>query len=197
MTTSPLTPDALDQLFRVARTHNGWTDRAIPDALLQEVYELAKWAPTAANSNPARFMFVRSAEGKARLLPHINPGNVDKVRAAPCTVIIANDPRFYDMMPKLFPSRDMKGNFVNNPEMAADTESRNATLQGAYFIIAARALGLDVGPMSGFNKAGVDQEFFANCSWRANFLCNIGYGSDENLFDRNPRLDFSEACLLV
>lgn len=130
-----------------------------------------------------------------RLLPHVMSGNVAKVRIAPCTVIIAGDTRFYDLMPQLFPSRDMRSNFLDKPDLVTDLVARNSTLQGAYLIIAARALGLDCGPMSGFDKAGVDAEFFPDGRWRSNFLCSIGYGSDDNLFERNPRLDFDQACL--
>jgi 3-hydroxypropanoate dehydrogenase len=190
-----LSAEALHQLFLGARTRNGWQDRPLTSELVRRLYETAKWGPTAANSNPARFVFVRSQEAKMRLLPHVMPGNVAKVRIAPCTVIIAGDTRFYDLMPQLFPSRDMRSNFLDKPDLVTDLVARNSTLQGAYLIIAARALGLDCGPMSGFDKAGVDAEFFPDGRWRSNFLCSIGYGSDDNLFERNPRLDFDQACL--
>lgn len=190
-----LSAEALHQLFLGARTRNAWQERPLTAELVRRLYETAKWGPTAANSNPARFVFVRSQEAKMRLLRHVMPGNVAKVKTAPCTVIIAGDTRFYDLMPQLFPSRDMRSNFLDKPDLVADLVARNSTLQGAYLIIAARALGLDCGPMSGFDKAGVDAEFFPDGRWRSNFLCSIGYGSDDNLFERNPRLDFDQACL--
>ena len=185
----------LDRLFREARTHNGWTGRPVSDETIRAIYDLAKWGPTTANSNPARFVFIRSPEAKARLLPHVNPGNVDKVTQAPCTVIIAGDTRFYEHYDKLFPARDMRSVFEGKEEMIADTVARSSTLQGAYLMIAARALGLDCGPMSGFDQKGTDAEFFPDGRWKSNFLCNLGYGDPEALFPRNPRLDFDEACL--
>jgi 3-hydroxypropanoate dehydrogenase len=188
---------ALDRLFRTARTRNGWLPRTLPTELLPELYELAKWGPTAANSNPARFVFVRSTAAKERLRPHLMPGNVDKTMSAPCCVIVAYDSRFYDLMPKLFPARDMRATFVGNDPLIEETAKRNSTLQGAYLIMAARALGLDCGPMSGFNAASLDAEFFADGRWKSNFLCTIGYGSDQNLLPRKPRLDFEEACLVL
>jgi 3-hydroxypropanoate dehydrogenase len=184
----------LHQLFVGARTRNAWKDQPLPDELIRRLYDLAKWGPTAANSNPARFVFVRSPEAKTRLLRHVNPGNVAKVSTAPCTVIIAGDSQFYDLMPQLFPSRDMRSGFLGKADLVADLVQRNSTLQGAYLIIAARALGLDCGPMSGFDKKALDADFFPDGRWRSNFLCSIGYGSDENLFERNPRLDFEQAC---
>lgn len=192
-----LSPESLDQLFLEARTRNAWLDKPVSDALLHRLYDLAKWGPTAANTNPARFVFVRSKEGKQRLLPHLSPGNVDKTMAAPCCVIVAMDLQFYELLPKLFPSRDMKAAFVGKPDLIEETAVRNSGLQGGYFILAARALGLDAGPMSGFNRATLDADYFPDGRWRSNFLCNIGYGSDVDLFPRNPRLDFDEACLLL
>jgi 3-hydroxypropanoate dehydrogenase len=188
---------ALDQLFLAARTRNAWLDKPVSDELVRQVYDLAKWGPTAANSNPARFLFVRSPAAKERLLPHINPGNVEKVRTAPCTVIVAGDMQFYDLMPQLFPSRDMRTMFLGEEKRAlvADLVQRNSTLQGAYLMIAARALGLDCGPMSGFNKTTLDAEYFPDGRWQSNFLFAMGYGSELNLFERNPRLSFDEACL--
>ena len=185
----------LDQLFRKARSHNAWTGRAVSDETVRAIYDLAKWGPTAANGNPARFVFIRSEQAKARLLPHVNPTNVEKVRQAPCTVIIAADTRFHELFPKLFPSRDMRSVFEGNDALIADTIARSSTLQGAYLMMAARALGLDCGPMSGFDQAGTDAEFFPDGRWKSNFLCNIGYGDPEALFPRNPRLDCEEACL--
>jgi 3-hydroxypropanoate dehydrogenase len=186
---------ALDRLFRTARSRNAWLARPISDALVHELYELSKWGPTAANSTPGRFVFVRSAAAKERLKPHLNPGNVEKTMSAPCCVIIAYDSRFYDLLPKLFPSRDMRAAFVGKDALIEETARRNSTLQGAYLMLAARALGLDCGPMSGFNAASLDAEFFPDGRWKSNFLCALGYGSDEKLFPRNPRLDFDEACL--
>jgi 3-hydroxypropanoate dehydrogenase len=193
--TQRLDDAALDRLFLKARTRNAWADRAVPDALVHELYDLAKWGPTAANTTPARFVFVRSAAAKARLKPHLTGTNVDKTMAAPCCVIVAYDSRFYDLMGKLFPSRDMRTPFAGNAPLVEETGKRNSTLQGAYMMLAARALGLDCGPMSGFNAATLDAEFFPDGRWKSNFLFNVGYGSDENLFPRNPRLDFDEACL--
>jgi 3-hydroxypropanoate dehydrogenase len=190
-----LNEQALDRLFLKARSRNAWLNVPLPDALIRELYDLAKWGPTAANTTPARFVFVRSTAAKERLRPHLMPGNVDKTMAASCCVIVAYDTRFYDLLGKLFPSRDMRSNFVGNAPRIEETAKRNSTLQGAYLMLAARALGLDCGPMSGFNAAGVDAEFFSDGRWKSNFLCNIGYGTDENLFPRNPRLDFDEACL--
>jgi 3-hydroxypropanoate dehydrogenase len=190
-----LGPAALQRLFLAARTRNAWQAKPVGDALIRELYELARWGPTAANTTPARFAFVRSAAAKERLKPHLASGNVDKVMSAPCCVIIAYDTRFHDLLPKLFPSRDMRAAFAGNEALIAETAQRNSSLQGAYLIVAARALGLDCGPMSGFNAATLDAEFFPDGRWKSNFLCAIGYGSDVNLYPRNPRLDFAEACL--
>ena len=189
--------EALDVIFREARTHNGWEDRAVSSTLLQAVYDLTKWGPTSANCSPARFVFVVSKEAKARLLPHMAEGNRAKTEAAPCAVIIAHDMAFYEKLPELFPHTDAKSWFVGNDALIEETAFRNGTLQGAYFMIAARALGLDCGPMSGFDRHGVDREFFADTTYRANFVCNIGFGTDENLFPRSPRLTFDEACSIV
>jgi 3-hydroxypropanoate dehydrogenase len=190
-----LNADALDRLFLKARTRNAWLPKPISDELVRELYDLAKWGPTAANTTPARFVFVRSAAAKERLKPHLMGANVDKTMAAPCCVIVAYDSRFYDLMGKLFPSRDMRTTFVGNAPLIEETAKRNSTLQGACMMLAARSLGLDCGPMSGFNPATLDTEFFPDGRWKSNFLFNIGYGTDENLFPRNPRLDFDEACL--
>lgn len=188
---------ALDLLFRTARSRNAWLTRPLPDDIGRQLYDLAKWGPTAANSTPARFVFVRSAPAKERLKPHLNPGNVAKVMTAPCCVIIAYDSRFYDTLPKLFPSRDMRAVFVGNEALIEETAKRNSTLQGAYLMMAARALGLDVGPMSGFDNAMVDDAFFKETSWKSNFLCNIGYGDPSQLFPRGPRLTFEQAGRIV
>jgi 3-hydroxypropanoate dehydrogenase len=192
---SPLGAAALDQLFRAARSRNGWTDRPLDPALLRQCHEVARCGPTAANTNPARFVFVRSPAAKERLGPHLSAGNVEKTMSAPCCVIMAYDTQFYDLLPKLFPSRDMRSVFAGNDSLIAETAERNGSLQAAYFMIAARALGLDIGPMSGFNRQSLDADFFPDGRWRSNFLCNLGYGSDVNLFPRNPRLAFEEACL--
>ncbi len=185
----------LDRLFRHARTHNDWDARPVNGETVRALYNLAKWGPTTANSNPARFVFIRSAQAKARLMPHINAGNVDKVTQAPCTVIIAGDTRFYEEYGTLFPSRDMRSVFEGKDALIAETVARSSTLQGAYLIMAARAMVMDCGPMSGFDAAGVDGEFFADGRWKVNFLCNIGHGRPEAPHPRNPRLDFDTACL--
>jgi 3-hydroxypropanoate dehydrogenase len=184
----------LDQLFRTARTRNGWTDRRVSDAQIRELYELLKLGPTSANSCPGRFVWVRTPEGKARLAALASQTNRPKILAAPLTVIIGFDLDFAEQLPKLFPARgqQMKELF-QNADLAQTTAFRNGSLQGGYLILAARALGLDTGPMSGFDNKAVDAEFFAGTPIKSNFLCSIGYGSDENLFPRNPRLTFEEA----
>jgi len=192
---SRLSADALDQVFTKARTRNGWLPVPISDELVRELYDLSKWGPTAANSTPARFVFVRSAGAKERLKPHLMGSNVDKTMSASCCVIVAYDSRFHDLLGKLFPSRDMRAVFAGNEPLIEETAKRNSTLQGAYMMLAARSLGLDCGPMSGFNPATLDAEFFPDGRWKSNFLFNVGYGTDENLFPRNPRLDFDEVCL--
>lgn len=197
MSDKMINDEALDLIFREARTRNGWEERPVSRTLMQAVYDLMKWGPTSANSSPARFVFVASKEGKARLLPHASEGNRPKIEKAPCCVIIGHDMKFYDKLPKLFPHTDARSWFSGNEELAAKTAFRNGTLQGAYFMIAARALGLDCGPMSGFNNDGVDEEFFKGTDIKSNFICNIGYGTDENLFPRSPRLDFDEAAQIV
>ncbi|MDT4968036.1 MAG: 3-hydroxypropanoate dehydrogenase [Acidobacteriota bacterium] len=204
--------DALDQLFREARTHNAWLDKPVTDELLQRVYDLLKWGPTSANGSPARFVFIRSKEAKERLRPMLSPGNVDKTMAAPVTVIIAYDLLFYEKLPKLFPNAPaMRDLFAGNPQLVESTARRNSSLQGAYLIIAARALGLDCGPMSGFDNAkldeeffgagkeceGCEQEFFPSGHVKSNFLCNLGYGDPSKLFPRGPRLALNEACTLL
>jgi 3-hydroxypropanoate dehydrogenase len=185
---------ALDLLFRTARSRNAWLARPLPDDIGRQLYDLAKWGPTAANSTPARFVFVRSAPAKERLKPHLSAGNVAKVMTAPCCVIIAYDSRFYDMLPKLFPSRDMRAAFVGNEALIEETAKRNSTLQGAYLMMAARMLGLDCGPMSGFDEALVNRTFFPDGSLKANFLCGLGYGDPAGLFPRQSKLDFNEVC---
>ena len=189
---------ALDTLFRKARTQNGWLPTPVSDAELRAIYDVMKWGPTSANCCPARLLFLRTPEAKARLLPALSPGNVDKTKAAPVTAIIGYDTRFYELMLKLFPHRpDMADNFKNNPTLAQITAFRNGTLQGAYFMLAARAVGLDIGGMSGFDNAKVDAEFFPDGRVKSNFLCNVGHGDPSKVLPRLPRLDFEEACTLL
>lgn len=188
---------AIDTIFRKARTFNRWQDRPVDGDVLRALYDLARMGPTAANSCPARFVFVTSAEGKARLKPHLDPGNVDKTMAAPVTVIMAMDMEFYEQLPKLFPHADARSWYAGRDALIEETAFRNASLQAAYVMIAARALGLDCGPMSGFNAQGVQDAFFAGTSHRPNFLCNLGYGDPEGLHPRLPRLDFDEVCRVV
>jgi 3-hydroxypropanoate dehydrogenase len=187
----------LDLIFRAARTHNGWLDKPVSDTLIHQIYDLMKWAPTSANSSPARFVFVRSAAAKQRLLPAMAPGNLEKTRAAPVTVIIAHDTEFHEKLPKLFPQADARSWFAGNQPLIDTTAFRNGTLQGAYLILAARALGLDAGPMSGFDNAKVDQEFFPDGKVKSNFVVNLGYGDPAKLFPRNPRLPFEEAAQIL
>jgi 3-hydroxypropanoate dehydrogenase len=208
---SMLDEHAMDLLFRKARTATAWLDRPVSDATLRQLYALMKWGPTSANSCPARIFFLRTPQAKARLLPALSPGNMDKTRTAPVTAIIAYDLRFYDQLPRLFPHNPaMRQAFVDAPELVEVTARRNSSLQGAYFILAARAVGLDCGPMSGFDNAKVDEEFFpagkcAGCDeeflpeghLRSNFLCNLGYGDSTKLLPRSPRLEFEEACMLL
>jgi 3-hydroxypropanoate dehydrogenase len=191
---TPLPDSALDQLFRHARTPNDWVNEPISDATVHALYDLLKWGPTSANSSPARFVWVKSAEGKSRLASLAMEANRPKILAAPLTVIIGNDLAFPDTMPKLFPARaEMMRQWFSQPGVAEVTASRNGTLQGAYLIIAARSLGLDCGPMSGFDNAGVDTAFFAGTRIQSNFICCIGHGKPESVFPRNPRLTFEEA----
>ena len=183
-----------EQLFDNARTHNGFTAEPVSDEQLRRLYDLMKWAPTSANSSPARIVFVRSVAAKERLLGCVSPGNVEKTRAAPVTAIIGTDMAFYEKLPFLFPHADAKSWFVGKKEFADTTAFRNSSLQGGYFIIAARAVGLDCGPMSGFDGARIDEEFWAGTTVRTNFICNLGHGDPRKLFARSPRLPFDEAC---
>lgn len=194
---SVLDDKALAQLFTAARSYNSWRPDPLSQQDFRRIFELMKWGPTTSNANPARFLFIHTAEGKARLRPLLSPGNVDKAAGAPCTVIIAWDAAFYDKMPELFPSRDVRSVFVGKDDLIAETAFRSSTLQGAYFMLAARALGFDCGPMSGFDRKGVDAEFLTDLNWRSNFLCNIGYGMTDGLFPRNPRLAYEQACAEV
>ncbi len=186
---------ALAQLFTEARTFNSWSGRTVDDDTVRRLYDLVASGPTTANSNPGRFVFVRSAAAHERLRPHLSDGNVEKTMSAPCCVIVAYDTRFYEFMPQLFPGRDFSATFAGKDAVIADTATRSSTLAGAYLIMAARALGLDAGPMSGFNKETLDAEFFPDGRWKSNFLCNIGHGTQDKLFPRNPRLAFDQACL--
>lgn len=188
---------SLDTLFRTARTHSAWQDKPVSDDLLRQIYDLMKWAPTSANSSPARIIFVKSEPAKQRLLSAMIPGNIDKTRTAPVTAIIAQDHEFYDKLPLLFPHADARSWFAGNQPLIDTTAFRNATLQGAYLILAARALGLDAGPMSGFDNAKIDQEFFPDSSVKSNFLINLGYGDASGLFPRSPRLPFEEAAQIL
>jgi len=188
---------SIQQLFTAARTHQAWQDRDIADGLLHEIYDLAKWGPTSANSLPMRIVFVKSNSAKEKLMPALSGSNVEQVRAAPVTAIVAYDQKFYDQLPTLFPAFDARSLFASNPSLSEQTAFRNSSLQGAYFILAVRALGLDTGPMSGFDNAKVDQAFFENSSWKSNFLCNIGYGDATKLHPRGPRLGFDQACIIA
>ena len=206
---NPVSDEALDQLFRNARTHRAWLDRPVSEEMLRRLYDLLKWGPTSANGSPARFLFIRSREGKERLKPILSPGNVEKTMTAPVTVVIAYDLLFYEKLPKLYPhSPKMRELFVSNPQLVEETARRNSSLEGAYLIMAARSLGLDCGPMSGFDNARLDeeffgagrgseggeQEFFPAGHVKSNFLCNLGYGDASKLKPREPRLEFDEAC---
>ncbi|MGD0299021.1 MAG: malonic semialdehyde reductase [Bryobacteraceae bacterium] len=193
-----LNSEALDILFRNARTHNVWLPDQVSDHVLRQIYDLMKWGPTSANSSPARIVFLRTPQAKERLKPALMAANVDKTMQAPVTAIVAYDLKFYDHVPRLFPNKpDMREVFSSSPELIQTTAMRNGSLQGGYFILAARAMGLDCGPMSGFDNAKVDAEFFSSSTWKSNFLCNLGYGDHSKLFPRNPRLDFDEACQLL
>lgn len=194
---TPLDPAAIDTIFRQARTANGFLDQPVSMDLLKQVYELAALGPTSMNTQPTRYVFLQSKEARERLLPAMSPGNLDKTRTAPVTVIVATDTKFYEYMPRVWHREGAKENFEANAGLASGTATRNGTLGGAYFIIAARALGLDCGPMSGFDIAKVDAEFFPDGRWKTNFLINLGHGDDSKLFNRNPRLGFDEACKVL
>jgi 3-hydroxypropanoate dehydrogenase len=183
-----------EQLFDHARTQNGFTSEPVSDAQLRQLYDMMKWGPTSANTSPARIVFVRSPAAKEKLLACMSPGNVDKTRIAPVTAIIGMDMAFYEKLPQLFPHVDAKAWFVGKKEFTETTAFRNSSLQGGYFIIAARAIGLDCGPMSGFDNAKVDAAFFAGTEIRSNFVCNLGHGDPSKVLKRNPRLTFEEAC---
>jgi 3-hydroxypropanoate dehydrogenase len=189
--------NALEQLFLKARTHNAWQAKPVPSDLLRQLYDRVKMAPTSANCSPARFVFISTPEAKARLKPALSAGNLQKTLTAPVTVIVANDPKFYDKLPYLFPHADARSWFTGDAKVAETTAFRNGTLQVAYLILAARALGLDAGPMSGFDNALVDQTFFKDSGYSSNVLVNLGYGDSAALFPRSPRLPFDEACEIL
>jgi 3-hydroxypropanoate dehydrogenase len=193
----PLDSAVLDQLFDKARTNNKWQPREVPDELLARIVDHMKWGPTSANCSPARIVFVKSKDAKERLKPHLSEGNVAKTMAAPATAILAYDVKFYEYLPRLYPPADAKSWFAGKKEHADTTAFRNGTLQGGYFILAARALGLDCGPMSGFNNAGVDAEFFSGTDIRSNFLCNLGYGDPAGVYPRSPRFNFDEIARIL
>ena len=186
--------DVYDLLFNDARTYNTWSDKTVEDSLLQQAYDLAKMGPTAANCLPMRIVFVKSDEAKARLKPLLSEGNVEQTMAAPVTAIIAFDTEFYEHLPELFPHTDAKSWYVGNDNLIQETAFRNGSMQGGDFILAARALGLDCGPMSGFDTDKLNAEFFPDGRFKANFLCNLGYGTEEGLYPRSPRLGFDQAC---
>ena len=191
-------PDAaLDQIFRTAHSVNGFVAKPVPDSLLRQVYDLMKWGPTASNGCPARIVFVTSAAGKQALAPALDKGNVDKTMAAPATAIVAYDLKFYEQFSKLAPHLKVAEWAAMSPEALRTYCLRNGSLQGAYLMIAARALGLDCGPMSGFNNAAVDAAFFPDGQWKSNFLCNLGYGDAAKLAPRAPRLSFDEVCRII
>ena len=192
-----ISQSARDSLFTHARTHNGWLDKPVRDEQLREIYDLLKMGPTSANCSPARIVFVRTAEGKTKLRPALSSGNVEKTMQAPATAIVAWDRAFYDRLPELFPHGDARSWFTSSPQMVEETAFRNSSLQAAYLIFACRALGLDTGPMSGFDREMVDAAFFADGGWKSNLLINIGYGDTSKLYARLPRLPFDDACQLA
>ena len=194
---APISREALDQLFREARTHSTWLPETVPVELLRQAYELACLGPTSANGSPARFVFLTTPGAKALLKPVLAPGNVDKTMAAPVTVMIAWDTEFHEHLPKLFPHADLRSYFVGNKPLIEENAFRNSSLQAAYFILAARALGLDCGPMSGFDADKLNAAFFPDGKWKVNLLCNLGYGDSSKLHPRNPRLNFEEASVIL
>jgi nitroreductase len=187
----------LEQIFLNARTHTVWTNKPVSDDTIHAIYDLMKFGPTSANSSPARIVFIKSQTDKERLISCAAAGNVDKIRTAPVTAIVAEDLEFYEKLPELYPPADARSWFAGNQPLIEATAFRNSSLQGAYLIIAARALGLDCGPMSGFDNAKVDETFFKGTTWKSNFLCNMGYGDPDKLYPRLPRLSFDEACRIL
>jgi 3-hydroxypropanoate dehydrogenase len=194
---TPVSQQALNQLFREARTHSTWLPEPVPVELLRKAYEFARLGPTSANGSPARFVFLTTPGAKARLQPALSPGNVDKTMGAPVTVIIAWDTEFHENLPRLFPQADVRSYFAGNKPLIEEHAFRNGSLQAAYFILSARALGLDCGPMSGFDADKLDAEFFPDGKWKVNLLCNLGYGDTSKLHPRNPRLNFEEASVIL
>jgi 3-hydroxypropanoate dehydrogenase len=192
-----ISEDALDTLFLEARTQNAWTGEPVAEELLRQIWDLARMGPTSANCSPARIVFVASKEAKKRLRPHLAEGNVEKTMAAPVTAVIGHDMEFFEKLPELFPHADARSWFAGNEDLIATTAFRNATLQAAYFMLAARALGLDCGPMSGFDNGAVDKEFFAGTTVKSNFLCNLGVGDPAGLHSRSPRMAFNDACTVI
>lgn len=192
-----ISEDSLDQIFFKARTYRAFSNEPVDDRVLQQIYDILKWGPTSANCCPMRLVFVRSEESKEKLIACLDKGNVSKVESAPVTAIIAMDMEFYEKMPKLAPHGDLRSYFVGNQKLIDETAFRNSSLQGAYFMIAARAVGLDCGPMSGFDNTKLDAAFFQGTAWKSNFLCNIGYGDATQLKPRQPRLAFDEACQIL
>ena len=195
--TSTLDDNALAQLFTEAHSHVSWLDKAIPEVLIKQLYDMVKLCPTSANCSPARFVFVTSQEGKQKLKPSLSSGNVEKTMTAPCTVIVAYDEEFYEELPTLFPYADAKSWFTSSPEAAYETAMRNSSMQGAYLISASRALGLDIGAMSGFDPNLLNETFFCENKWKVNFLINLGYGDGEKSHKRLPRLTFEQACKII
>ncbi len=192
-----LPPQTLQQLFTEARSHHSWTDKPVAEELLHSLYDLAKWGPTSVNCCPMRVVFVKSNAAKEKLIPALMGSNVEQIKAAPVTAIIALDQLFYENLPQLFPAFDAKPMFASNAALSETTAFRNSSLQGAYFILAARALGLDACPMSGFDNGKLDEAFFKGTSWKSNFICTLGYGDHSKLSPRGPRLDFATACKVV
>ncbi len=190
----PLSDAAMDQLFLKARTQNDWLSKAVSDDMLEKIWDIARMGPTSANCSPVRVVFAKSKEAKEKLRPCLMKGNIAKTMAAPVTAIIGYDLDFFEQLPKLFPHTDARSWFAGNDALIEETAFRNSTLQAAYLLLAARSLGLDCGPMSGFDNAMVDTVFFAGTNIRSNFLCNLGYGSDKDIYPRSPRLSFAEAC---
>lgn len=193
----PIDHHVIETVFTHARTQNKWTSQTITDEQLHQLFDTLKYGPTSANCSPARFVFVRTPEGKEKLKPALSAGNLEKTMTAPVTVIVAYDPKFYDQLPKLFPHADARSWFAGNAALAEETAFRNSSLQGAYLMIAARMLGIDSGAMSGFNKEVVDAAFFAESGFKSNFLVNLGHGDPAGLFPRSPRFAFDEACVIV
>ena len=192
-----LTASALATLFTEARTHNGWQNKPVTGEQLKTIYDLARMGPTSANCSPVRIVFIQSAQAKEKLVPALSSGNLKKTLTAPVTAIVAWDPAFYELLPELFPSGDARSWFTSSPELAHATAFRNSSLQAAYLILACRSLVLDTGPMSGFDKAKVDETFLADTGWKSNFLINIGYGDTSKVYPRAPRLDFDRACRVL